>query len=85
MLSSYNFFFIDEKSLNDLVNNLMSQRLTKAVLIEFNNIRCSDSGQIKEILSQFERNAKLFLKKLYSNMHNRSSLNVKAQHLSIYK
>lgn len=63
--------------MNTLVNTLISRKITKSVLVEFTHIgKNKDPNEIKHNLAQFEQNANSFLKSLYSNMLNRTNLNV---------
>ena len=65
---------LDVRSLNGLVNTLISKRITKSVLIEFthtNRVKLK-----KQNLIEFEQKANVYLKRLYSNMLNRTCLTV---------
>ena len=56
-------FDLDIKSLNTVVNLLMSKKITKSVLID---LRCNKESN--------ESEAKAFLKTLYTKVHNRADL-----------
>ena len=66
----------DTKSLNFLVNNLMSKRVAKSILLEFNYGSTLKTIDPKKELNESEANAKSFLKNLYSKMVNRTTLKV---------
>lgn len=70
-----NILSVDIRALNSLVNMLLSKKLTKAVMLEFNYCR-SDQMDSRLELEKSEANSKLFLSKLYSKLSNRDSLNV---------
>ena len=52
----------------------MSKRITKSILFHFNNV--NDENDPKAEYNKIEDNSKAFLKKLYSKMLNRTTLNV---------
>ncbi|RNA23122.1 Tetratricopeptide repeat 28 [Brachionus plicatilis] len=68
-------FNSENKSLewiNHLINSLISKKITKSVLLQF----IPNYGQVsKKDLEISEQNARAFLKKLYSKMLNRTTLN----------
>lgn len=69
---------IDIKALNSLVNTLLSQKLSKAVILEFNYTGSSDTSDkdkdAQRELAKSEANSNQFLTKLYSRLSNRTSL-----------
>ena len=68
----------DLRALNSLVNTLLSKKLSKAVVLEFNSSN-SDFEQKFDSrleLAKSEANSKLFLSKLYARLSNRSLLKV---------
>ena len=68
-----------------MVVNLLSKRVTKAVLLEFNVYNFSKAANSKQELAESEANAKLYLKRLYSKLLNRTFLKVKNIKLIIIK
>ena len=66
----------DSKALNALVVNLLSKRVTKSVLLEFNYYNFYKATNSKQELVESEANAKLFLKRLYNKLVNRTFLKV---------
>jgi len=65
-------------ALNSLVNTLLSKKLSKAVLLEFNSssLDLDKKMDSRLELAESEANSKLFLSKLYSRLSNRSLLKV---------
>lgn len=60
-----------------LLNNLMSRRITKSILLEFNYENGKKlTENAKQDLELSEQNGKVYLKRLYSKMLNRTTLNV---------
>lgn len=62
--------------MNSLVNTLLSQKLSKAVLLEFNYTNTGANLDAREELAKSEAYSKQFLSTLYSKLSNRSSLKV---------